>query len=125
MKIEIPISCGELVDKLSILEIKKTEIKDEKKLKQVINEYEALEKIYKKIFSNFDQIEDFYKELLVINKELWEIEDELRKIEKEKKFDKKFVKHARNVYKTNDRRFAIKATINEMFDSEIKEQKEY
>ena len=125
MKIEIPISCGELVDKLSILEIKKTEIKNEEKLKQVLNEFNALKEIYKKIFMNSKEIETFYKDLLIVNKELWEIEDKLRKLEKEEKFDRIFIELARSVYITNDRRFSIKKAINEMFGSEIQEQKDY
>tara|TARA_B100000287_G_scaffold428364_1_gene479631 strand:+ start:562 stop:939 length:378 start_codon:yes stop_codon:yes gene_type:complete len=125
MKIEIPISCGELVDKLSILEIKKTEIKNEEKLKQVLNEFNALKEIYKKIFMNSKEIEKFYKDLLIVNKELWEIEDKLRKLEKEEKFDRIFIELARSVYITNDRRFSIKKAINEMFGSEIQEQKDY
>ena len=125
MKIEVPISCGELVDKLSILEIKKTEIKDEEKLKQVVNEFNALKEIYEKLFKNSKEIESLYKELLKINQDLWKIEDQLRRFEKEEKFDEEFTEYARNVYKTNDRRFQIKSMINTMFNSEIQEQKEY
>ncbi len=125
MKIEVPISCGELVDKLSILEIKKTEIKDEEKLKQVVNEFNALKEIYEKLFNNSKEIESLYRELLKINGELWKIEDKLRKLEKEEEFDEEFIEYARGVYKTNDRRFEIKSQINTMFNSEIKEQKEY
>jgi len=125
MKIEVPISCGELVDKLSILEIKKTEIKDEEKLKQVVNEFNALKEIYEKLFNNSKEIQSLYRELLKINGELWKIEDKLRKLEKEEEFDEEFIEYARGVYKTNDRRFEIKSQINTMFNSEIKEQKEY
>ena len=125
MKIEVHISCGELVDKLSILEIKKTEIKDEEKLKQVVNEFNALKEIYEKLFNNSKEIQSLYRELLKINGELWKIEDKLRKLEKEEEFDEEFIEYARGVYKTNDRRFEIKSQINTMFNSEIKEQKEY
>lgn len=125
MKIEVPISSGELVDKLSILEIKKIEIKDEEKLKQVVSEFNVLKEVYEKLFNNSKEIESLYRKLLKINRELWEIEDKIRKFEKEEKFDEEFIEHARRVYKTNDKRFEIKSQINKMFNSEIQEQKEY
>ncbi len=125
MEIEIPVSVGELLDKLSIVEIKRMKIKNKEKLVYLNLEYELLNekvknirKISKKDFDNF------YSSLMEINSKLWDIEDEIRALEGKKQFDKDFIDLARNVYITNDMRFEVKSDINKYFGSTIVEQKE-
>ena len=125
MKIEIPISCGELVDKLTILQIKKIKIIEKSKLEQVNKEYEYLMKTYSEILKKFPNLNEMYDRLYQINLKLWEIEDKVRMCEKNDKFDQSFIDLARNVYQTNDLRFTIKNEINEYLNSDIKEQKSY
>lgn len=125
MKIEIPISCGELVDKLTILHIKKIKIIEKNKLEQVNKEYEYLMKTYSDILKKFPNLNEMYDRLYQINLKLWEIEDKVRMCEKNDKFDQSFIDLARNVYQTNDLRFTIKNEINEYLNSDIKEQKSY
>ena len=125
MKIEIPISCGELVDKLTILQIKKIKIKEKNKLEQVNKEFEYLMKTYSDILKKFPNLNEMYDRLYQINLKLWEIEDKVRLFEKNDKFDQSFIDLARNVYQTNDLRFTIKNEINEYLNSDIKEQKSY
>ena len=125
MKIEIPISCGELVDKLTILQIKKIKIIEKNKLEQVNKEYEYLMKTYSDILKKFPNLNEMYDRLYQINLKLWEIEDKVRMCEKNDKFDQSFRDLARNVYQTNDLRFTIKNEINEYLNSDIKEQKSY
>ncbi len=126
MTIKIPISIGELVDKLTILEIKKLKIVDEVKKVSIIKEFELLQEIVLKseIFKK-KEYSLFYKQLIKINLKLWETEDKIRIFEKNRCFDSEFVKLARSVYKLNDKRFKIKNEINNFFGSEIAEQKEY
>lgn len=125
MKIEIPISCGELVDKLTILQIKKIKIKEKNKLEQVNKEFEYLMKTYSDILKKFPNLNEMYDRLYQINLKLWEIEDKVRLFEKNDKFDQSFIDLARNVYQTNDLRFTIKNEINEYLNSDVKEQKSY
>ena len=125
MKIEIPISCGELVDKLTILQIKKIKIIEKNKLEQVNKEYEYLMKTYSGILKKFPNLNEMHDRLYQINLNLWEIEDKVRMCEKNDKFDQSFIDLARNVYQTNDLRFTIKNEINEYLNSDIKEQKSY
>jgi len=125
MKIDIPISCGELVDKLTILQIKKIKIKEKIKLEQVNKEYEYLMKTYSGILKKFPNLNEMHDRLYQINLNLWEIEDKVRMCEKNDKFDQSFIDLARNVYQTNDLRFTIKNEINEYLNSDIKEQKSY
>ena len=125
MKIEIPISCGELVDKLTILQIKKIKIIEKNKLEQVNKEYEYLMKTYSDILKKFPNLNEMYDRLYQINLKLWEIEDKVRMCEKNDKFDQSFIDLARNVYQTNDLRFTIKNEINEYLNSDVKEQKSY
>jgi len=124
--INIPVSLGEVVDKLSILSIKKIEIKNKEKLIDIENEYKLLYKIYKyeKNYISFD-IEKLYKDLYKINYMLWEIEDDIRDKERKKEFDAEFIGLARSVYITNDKRMNIKHTINKEMNSDIKEHKSY
>lgn len=122
--VSIPISIGELIDKLSILEIKKKNIKDSTKRLEVKKEHDLLINLSEPFLLQTD-VFFLYKELLEVNSELWQIEDEIRDYEFNKKFDNDFVELARKVYKTNDKRFAIKNKINELTSSEIREIKNY
>ena len=123
MKILIPISVGELFDKISILEIKKIKIKDKYKLKDINFELNELKQIIIKKNLNNKNNKDQYIKLFNINKRLWNIEDKKRSYEKTKKFDKKFIELARKVYLLNDRRAKIKNKININSGSKSKEVK--
>jgi len=125
MKINIPISHGELIDKLTILTIKLQKITDVVKIKNIQIEYDFLNNIYELLIKEDPNIKDYFNELMSINMKLWEIEDNIRKLEKIQKFDSEFIKLARDVYKTNDKRFDLKNQINDLFNSTIKEQKSY
>ena len=126
MNIEIPISTGELLDKLSILEIKKDKVKDLTKLKNIKHEYDLLNNLSlglkEKDEKNFNSL---YGEILNVNKKLWDIEDRIRILEAEQRFDEEFISVARSVYFINDDRFDIKKKINETFGSDVAEEKEY
>jgi hypothetical protein len=125
MKIEIPISCGELVDKLSILEIKGKFITESHKLNEINKEFNELNVSFKTLLESNPLIQKYYDELLSVNNKLWLIEDEIRVCEKNNDFGEKFTKLARSVYKTNDERFNLKNDVNELFNSNIREQKSY
>ena len=126
MKIEIEVSFGELLDKLSILEIKSKKITNPDKLKNVNNEFTQLNKISDQIKEkNPEKFNHFYSQLLETNSKLWEIEDEIRICEKNNNFDKNFIELARDVYFTNDERFIIKNEINSFYKSGVIEEKEY
>lgn len=126
MKINVEISVGELIDKISILEIKLSKIKDKVKIKEIEKEYDTLVQVCDEIKNTDEEyFKIFSEEIKVINLKLWEIEDQIRQKEKNKEFDDTFVDLARNVYKTNDERFNLKNKINNHFGSEIKEQKDY
>ena len=122
--ITIPISTGELLDKVSILYIKNSKIKDEEKLEKIENELLQLLPIMKP-FLEIHEVDDLYTDLMGVNFELWEIEDKLRILEKEKKFNTVFVELARQVYTLNDQRFSLKEKINVLTNSEISEVKSY
>ena len=125
MKISVPISVGELFDKISILEIKTKKIKDKTDLKIIKFELLELKRIIKnkKLNKSFNKIQ--YQKLLKINNRLWSIEDNKRKYEVTKKFDKKFIELARKVYLLNDKRAEIKNKININSGSRIREVKSY
>jgi|TARA_Y100000389_G_scaffold193418_1_gene222167 hypothetical protein len=126
MKINIEISCGELIDKLSILTIKTNNIKDESKLRIINDELKELKKVGKKLKNkNSEKYNHYLDSLIKVNSDLWRIEDEIRKFEKKGVFNKNFIDLARSVYIQNDKRFEIKNEINEFFNSNFKEQKEY
>tara|TARA_Y100000768_G_C23888563_1_gene638906 strand:+ start:158 stop:574 length:417 start_codon:yes stop_codon:yes gene_type:complete len=131
-KIHTYISAGELIDKITILEIKIQKISDRDKLFNIITELNELYKVYikdihstKKTFSQIKELCKHTEDLRSINETLWNIEDDIRIKEKEKKFDKGFIDLARSVYKTNDKRFDLKNKINKIFNSHIKEVKSY
>ncbi len=124
MKIKADISIGELVDKITILEIKSIKIKNKDKLKNVKFELKILNQILNKL----DLTEDVLmakKELYKINLEMWEIEDKIRIFEKENKFDDEFIELARKVYKTNDNRSRVKKKLNLLLSSDLIEEKDY
>lgn len=122
--IEIPVSIGEVIDKITILEIKKEKIQDDVKLKNINNELDILRskinsiKITEEIFYLTDQLK-------TINYLLWEVEDRLRIFEEKNTFDNEFISDARLVYKLNDQRFFLKKKINILTQSSIVEEKSY
>ena len=122
--ITMPVSVGELIDKLSILHVKQMKISNPEKLEYVNKEFELLYN-FSSVYLNNEEISKLYHELVKTNSELWEIEDMLRVIETQKNFDSKFIELSRLVYKTNDNRFIIKNKINQLTNSEIREQKDY
>ena len=124
MLINTPISLGELVDKISILMIKKKNISDSIKLQHVNKELEFLQKTLKKYISD-DEINEFLLKLVNINSKLWDIEDDIRECERKKIFDQIFIDLARSVYFTNDERAKVKNGINKTFGSELVEVKSY
>ena len=124
-KLLAEISAGELVDKITILEIKKEKIKDQDKLIDVEKELISLNNTFKKNISQSDNLKNMINDLKEINLKLWDIEDGKREAEKNKKFDNKFIELARNVYKLNDERAKIKLKINQFLGSNIKEVKSY
>ena len=125
MKVNIPVSLGELLDKISILEIKKKKIQNESKLKNIKKELIGLRNVLDKLNIDISQTDDLYKDLYEINLSLWEIEDSIRVLEKNKDFEKQFIDLARSVYITNDKRFEVKNEINKLFNSEYVEEKSY
>ena len=125
MPLLVPISVGELLDKLTILEIKAEQIGDPAKLTNVIRERDALEAVRRREVAMSAEIEVLYAELKEVNKALWEVEDRLRERECEAAFDSGFVELARSVYRHNDRRAVVKRRINELTGSELVEEKSY
>jgi hypothetical protein len=124
-KIIVEVSIGELLDKISILEIKQEKIKDPEKLKFISDEHAVLkDQLTKNVKSN-DEIEKLFQSLKEINAKLWIIEDDKRLCEKEKDFTEKFIKLSRDVHFLNDDRAKIKLEINNLTGSKIKEIKEY
>ena len=124
-KIIVEVSIGELLDKISILEIKQGKIKDLEKLKFIKNEYSILKDQLDKNVKSDDKLNDLYQSLKEINSKLWVIEDDKRQCEKEKDFGEKFIKLSRDVHFLNDDRAKIKLEINNHTGSVIKEIKEY
>ena len=124
-KIIIEVSVGELLDKISILEIKKEKIKDTEKLKFINNEYSILKDQLKKNVKSDEKLNQMYQSLKDLNFKLWEIEDDKRKCEKNKDFGERFIQLSRDVHFLNDDRAKIKLEINNYSGSEIKEIKEY
>ena len=124
MKIEV--SNGELLDKISILELKLLKIEDKEKLVNIQKEFETLNPLCQKLFEKYDgELQTHYLELARINGQLWDIEDWIRNCEREKRFDKEFVELARSVYITNDKRSEVKKIINILTHSDFIEEKSY
>ena len=124
-KIIVEVSIGELLDKITILEIKQEKIKDPEKLKFINNEHSILKDQLEKNVKSDDKLNNLYQSLKEINATLWVIEDEKRQCEKDKDFSEKFIKLSRDVHFLNDDRAKIKLEINNHTGSVIKEIKEY
>ena len=126
MKIQINISVGELIDKITILQIKKEKIADLEKVKKVSYELKLLENSFNSLkTSKTEELRDLMNELKIINQKLWAIEDDIRLLEKNNKFNSEFIELARSVYITNDERFEVKNKINKLFSSDVEEVKSY
>ncbi len=123
--LKVPISLGELIDKITILRIKSNKINSNEAQRNIKLELEKLEHILNETMLINTNLKNFEIKLSKINQSLWDIEDQLRKKEKDKQFDKKFVSLARMVYYKNDERAKIKRMINKSFGSEIIEEKSY
>ena len=121
----MPVSPAELIDKITILEIKRQFIKDSTKLKNVDLEYKLLLDVLINNVSGSEELDLLRSQLKEVNMKLWDIEDKIRDLEKNKVFDKKFIELARLVYFTNDKRSEIKKDINKLLNSEIVEEKSY
>jgi hypothetical protein len=122
MKIEV--SNGEVLDKISILALKKSKIQDKAKLKNVYHEYQTLLPYFDQIVNN-QQLGDLYWNLSTVNTELWDVEDKLRELEKSKIFNTEFIELARSVYYLNDKRAKLKKHINIISSSDLIEEKSY
>jgi len=125
MEVNIPVSLGELLDKISILEIKNKKILDNTKLVNIKKELSGLRQVLESSNINLSEINDLYEELYKINLTLWDIEDSIRILEKNESFDQEFIDFARKVYITNDKRFEVKNKINKTFNSKYVEEKSY
>ena len=123
MVVQCPISVGELLDKLTILKIKQSRVKDSVKLRMIDHEEKTLSGILKSL--DLQNINDYSSRLFSLNQKLWCIEDDIRHKESLSEFDDEFVQLARLVYKTNDQRFQVKKEINEFYGSHIQEVKSY
>ena len=124
-KIVVEVSVGELLDKISILEIKKEKIKDPEKLRFINNEHEVLKDQFLKNVKSDEKLDSLFKFLKEINNKLWVIEDDKRLCEKNSDFGDEFIKLSRDVHFLNDERAKIKLEINNLTGSKIKEIKEY
>ena len=124
-KILVEVSVGELLDKISILEIKKEKIKDPEKLKFINDEYDILKSQLNKNIKSDEKLDNLFQSLKEINAKLWVIEDDKRLCEKNSDYGEKFIKLSRNVHFLNDDRAKIKLNINNHTGSKIKEIKEY
>ncbi len=124
-KILTEISPGELLDKISILEIKLIKITDKNNLFEINKEYEILKKTQNSTIKLDDEIKDLFNSLKDVNLYLWDVEDKIRICEKNKDFGKEFIELARKVYVNNDKRAKIKSSINKILGSNIKEIKDY
>ena len=119
------ISPGELLDKISILEIKLEKVKDKDRQKSIKNEYDILKKVQNSSIEMSDKIKDLYRSVSNVNIKLWDIEDKIRICEQNKDFGKNFIELAREVYFNNDKRSKIKSEINKILGSNIREVKQY
>ena len=125
MGINVSISIGELIDKITILEIKLEKINESDKKQNIKHELDLLNSKYIKIKELNKEIENYFKQLKEINLELWDIEESIRDCERRNNFDSEFVELSRKIYIKNDLRFEIKNKINKKFSSEIVEEKSY
>jgi len=124
-KVTTEIAVGELVDKITILQIKSENIKDPEKLTNIRTELETLVKTLQENVPSSKELEELTEQLLEINKQLWDIEDAIRDKERERCFDQEFIEIARSVYYTNDERCRVKRAINDLTGSRLFEEKSY
>ena len=124
-KILSEISAGELLDKISILEIKIEKVKDKNDQKEIEKEYKILKEIQNSSIKFDDKIKKLFDSIKKVNIKLWNVEDKLRVCEKNKDFGKNFIELAREVYFNNDKRSKIKSEINKILGSNIREVKQY
>ena len=125
MVVKIPVSWGELFDKLTILEIKQARIEDPRKLENIGRELESLRGVCSGSTLPGAPLEELLEELRRTNEALWEIEDDIRGCERQNDFSARFIELARSVYKTNDKRAELKRKINLLLGSELIEEKSY
>ena len=125
MSLVIPVSAGELLDKLTILLIKKERITDKAKLENIILELSQLQTVFQQRITQSAELDTLISELRLVNETLWDIEDEIRGCEKDGIFGTIFIELARSVYRTNDRRAELKYQINGLLGSELVEEKSY
>jgi hypothetical protein len=125
MVISIPVSWGELVDKITILEIKMDRIPDAEKRANIKKERQSLRLLFTENCSEPEKIMEFKEKLLAVNEKLWVIEDDIRRCEKNKDFSQRFIELARAVYINNDKRAELKREINTVLKSELFEEKSY
>ena len=125
MKLMVEVAPGELIDKITILEIKLKNIEDEAKLANVRREYDVLMETYRAHIEETEALRALIDELRDANAKLWDIEDDIRDLERAKDFGDAFIALARSVYRSNDRRAAMKREINELLNSTIIEEKSY
>ena len=123
--LEVEVSAGELVDKITILEIKAERIADPDRLANVHRELRSLTAARREAIESSAELDELTAELRRVNERLWEIEDDIRDCERKRKFGERFIELARAVYRTNDRRAAAKHRINELLGSELVEEKDY
>ncbi|MEM7619487.1 MAG: DUF6165 family protein [Pseudomonadota bacterium] len=123
--LHIPVSVGELLDKITILEIKSQRIEDETKCKNVEQELSALQSVRRQAQLYSPPLEEIVQALKKINEVLWDIEDKIRFKEAQQSFDQEFIELARSVYQTNDERALLKRKINELTGSKLIEEKSY
>lgn len=123
--IKAPVSYGEILDKITILEIKASNITDKEKLKNVENELNILKTTWNEHIERSNKINELKNELKLVNQSLWDIEDNIRVKEFKKEFDDEFIQIARSVYYENDKRAAVKKEINLLLGSELIEEKSY
>ncbi len=123
--IHVPVSPGEVLDKITILEIKSERIKDADKLVNVKRELELLQAAWEKFVDEDETVQRIHAKLKSINEDLWEIEDDIRDKERAREFDQVFIDLARSVYVTNDRRADAKKELNVYLGSEMVEEKSY
>jgi hypothetical protein len=125
MRLHAEISPGELFDKISILEIKKARIQDEEKLCNIEMELGLLKGVWSENVPSSPKLSTLYDEIKIVNERLWDIEDDIRRCERNNDFSEEFIRLARSVYLTNDRRSSIKRAINELLGARIMEEKSY
>ncbi len=123
MSVKVSVSIGELIDKITILKIKKRKIKNQEKLSFIVEELSVLSTALDDL--NLKGVTVFLEELELVNTQLWEIEDDIRDKERQKIFDDEFIALARSVYVTNDKRFEVKSRCNSTYGGAIQEVKSY